>query len=175
MARSSSVTKSDSPETTTTTTTITAKTHLDLPAHPIPLTYSQLNPQSKATEFFGPIGTLGVTIVAPLTAYFLFYACNESTGCPPTTRLDWIKVRDNFADWPSVAGQLWEWKAAGVYLAWYAFTVVCWAVLPGDEVQGNLLRNGTRKTYKMNGTFWVFFSDVGFPSRWIASECVTVI
>ncbi len=54
-------------------------------------------------------------------------------------------------DWPSTAGKLWEWKAAGVYLAWYAFCVACWVVLPGEKVEGNLLRDGKRNLYKQNG------------------------
>ena len=137
----------------TVTTTITATAHLDLPVHPKAKTYEQLNPKSTAHEFLGPIGTLGISIVAPLTAYLLFYTCNESTGCPPTSKHDWMKVRDNWNDWPSVSGQLWEWKAVGVYLVWYAFTIFCWAVLPGEKVEGNLLRDGTRKTYTMNGRY----------------------
>jgi hypothetical protein len=37
------------------------------------------------------------------------------------------------------------------YLAWYAFCVACWYILPGEKVEGNLLRDGTRNVYKMNG------------------------
>ena len=133
------------------TTTITATTHLTLPAQPTPLTYDQLNPKSHATEFLGPIGTAGISIIAPLTSYFLFYACNESTGCPPTSMSDWATIWNRLGGWPSPSGQLWEWKAAGVYLAWYAFCVMCWVVLPSEKAQGNLLRDGKRVTYRMNG------------------------
>ncbi len=139
------------PATGETTTTITATTHLTLPSHPTPLTYDQLNPKSRATEFLGPIGTAGVTVVATFTAYFLFYACNEATGCPPTSLNDWGKMWDSLGDWPSSAGKLWEWKAMGVYMVWYAFCVGCWAILPGEKVEGNLLRDGRRNTYWMSG------------------------
>lgn len=134
-----------------TTTTITATTHLTLPSHPTPLTYSQMNPKSHASEFLGPIGTGGISFVAPFFAYFLFYACNEGTGCPPTSLTDWRTMWMRVGDWPSTAGKLWEWKAAGVYLAWYAFCVAGWVVLPGEKVEGNLLRDGKRNLYKQNG------------------------
>ena len=134
-----------------TTTTITATTHLTLPAQPTPLTYDQLNPKSHATEFLGPIGTAGISIIAPLTSYFLFYACNEGTGCPPTSMTDWATIWKRLGGWPSSSGQLWEWKAAGVYLVWYAFCVMCWAILPSEKAQGNLLRDGKRVIYRMNG------------------------
>jgi delta14-sterol reductase len=133
------------------TTTITATTHLTLPAHPTPLTYAELNPRSSPSEFFGPIGTLAVTIFTPAITWALWFTCNETTGCPPTTRAGWQTVGDNLLDWPSSAGKWWDWKAAGVFMGFYLYLVICWAVLPGDKVQGTLLRDGTKKTYTMNG------------------------
>lgn len=38
-----------------------------------------------------------------------------------------------------------------VYAGWYAFNVVCLAVLSGETVQGGELRNGEKLSYKMNG------------------------
>lgn len=46
---------------------------------------------------------------------------------------------------------LWSWDVAGVYLGWYLWTVVCWAVLPGEQFTGVELRDGTRLKYKING------------------------
>jgi len=40
-----------------------------------------------------------------------------------------------------------------VYLAWYTFCVVSWAVLPGDWVEGLPLHNGQRMEYKINGKY----------------------
>jgi delta14-sterol reductase len=133
------------------TTTITATTHITLPAHPTPLTYDQLNPRSKPVEFFGPPGTFAVTTLTPVLVYFLFFGCNETTGCTPTTLGGWKGVWDNLVDWPSNAGKWWDWKVTGVYLAFYAYLVITWAFLPGDKVQGTLMRDGHRKTYTMNG------------------------
>ena len=49
---------------------------------------------------------------------------------------------------------LYSHEATLVYLGWYAFTVLCWAVLPGKMVQGGELRNGKKVTYPMNGESW---------------------
>lgn len=131
------------------TTTITATTHLTLPAKSTPMTYEELNPKSEPTEFFGPIGTTMITIVTPIIAYLLYYGCNEITGCPAIDQETWMVAASDM--WPSIAGKWWDWKAAGVYLAWYMYTVACWAILPGEELQGSLLRDGTKKLYRFNG------------------------
>ncbi|ORY32541.1 ergosterol biosynthesis ERG4/ERG24 [Naematelia encephala] len=146
-----------------TTTTITATTTLTLPANTVPLTYDQLNPKSIAHEFLGPIGTGIVTFLAPAFAYILFYTCNEATGCPPTSSAAWSRLGSLLGDWPTARGQLWDWKAAGVYLAWYLFCVAAWAILPGQWVEGNLLRNGTRNKYKENG-FLTFVLAAGLSA-----------
>ena len=135
-----------------TTTTITETTSLTLPAKT--LSYEELNPKSPATDFFGPLGCLFVTLAAPTTAYFLFYGCNESTGCHPQTADAWKDVgRGMLGGWETSSGKWWDWTAAGVYLGWYLFCVVCAIVLPGEELQGTVMRNGQRKTYKMNGGY----------------------
>jgi delta14-sterol reductase len=81
--------------------------------------------------------------------YLLFFGCNASTGCPSLSLDTYTQGFKN--EWPSLNGKLWDWKAAGVYAAWYAFTVICWNVLPGEQVEGTVLRNGKRKTYNLNG------------------------
>ncbi|KAL7421779.1 erg24, C-14 sterol reductase [Cryptotrichosporon argae] len=130
------------------TTTITARATLDLPpAHR--MSYADLNPRSQPTEFFGPLGTGAITVMTPLVAYLLFYTCNEAAGCAPHTRLQ--DVWHAAIAYPGKKGAWWDWHAAAAYTAWYAWTVLCSAVLPGPVVEGNLLRDGTRKTYKMNG------------------------
>ncbi|BEJ11975.1 hypothetical protein CspHIS471_0204350 [Cutaneotrichosporon sp. HIS471] len=147
------------------TTTITATTTVKLPAA-APKSYAELNPRLKPTEFFGPVGGFVLTFVTPIVGYGLFYGCNEVTGCsvPPTRNfLQWI------GDWPSSAGALWEWKAAGVYLAWYMWTVLCWNILPGEWIEGTLLRDGTRKKYKMNGNgLWTLILTLGITAGVIA-------
>ncbi|KAJ8695605.1 erg24, C-14 sterol reductase [Pleurotus ostreatus] len=131
-----------------------------------------LNPRTKEYQFFGPPGALLVTISSPLIAYALYFGCSEeSGGCPPgnfaawipsvtssTTRLDW---------WMS----LWDSEATVIYLAWYLFCVVAWAILPGNDFQGVLMRNGQKKTYKVNG-FVTFICAIGIAVAMIVYQGV---
>ena len=108
-----------------------------------------LNPRTTTYEFFGPPGALAVTILTPLTVYSLYYGCSEETGgCPPSLSLS--QLTDRLSD-PSTYKNLWDTQAAKLYLAWYAFCLLAWYILPGQWVEGTKLRNGGRIRYKMNG------------------------
>ena len=127
---------------------------------------SELNPRTTHYEFAGPLGALFVTISVPFTTYALYYTCSETSGgCPPplsslpttfiqaVTSLDWWK-------------SLWDTQAFLVYIAWWAFCIVAWFVLPGDWVEGTTMRNGRKLKYKINGTL-LFLPSLLFP------HCVT--
>lgn len=110
-----------------------------------------LNPRTTKFEFFGPLGAAFITITVPLTTYALYFGCSEqSGGCPPDLKsitpavFSPLQTRDF---WLS----LWDTEAAIIYLAWYAFCVVAWFILPGDWVSGVQMRNGQTKQYKING------------------------
>lgn len=109
-----------------------------------------LNPRTTNYEFFGPVGTLFITITVPLTTYALYFGCSEENGgCPPNvTSLDVFTPLTTREFWLS----LWDTEAAVIYLAWYAFCVIAWAILPGDWIDGAQMRNGQTKKYKINGT-----------------------
>jgi protein-S-isoprenylcysteine O-methyltransferase Ste14 len=108
------------------------------------------NPRTTSYEFLGPLGAFAISVGVPIITYALYFGCSETTGgCPPeltsiderilasVTNLDWWKG-------------LWDTEAALIYLGWYTFCVVAWAVLPGDQVDGTTLRTGGRKQYKIN-------------------------
>ena len=110
------------------------------------------NPRTTSYEFLGPLGGLAISVGVPIITYALYFGCSEANGgCPPqltsidermvasATRLDWWK-------------NLWDTEAALIYLGWYTFCVVAWAILPGDQVEGTTLRTGRKKQYKINGT-----------------------
>lgn len=98
-------------------------------------------------QFGGHLVTPIITVLTPLTAYLLYFGCHEGSGCPPPVA-SWLPSLTagewSFAD-------LFDARAFVAYYIWYAFVVACWAVLPGDQVEGTLLRDGTRKSYKING------------------------
>ena len=112
---------------------------------------AELNPKTTHYEFFGPVGALFITVSVPAFTYALYFGCSEmSGGCPPPLDDVLPVIVASLSDitwWRS----LWDPKAAIAYLAWYAFCVATWAVLPGDWVEGTLIRDGTRKKYKING------------------------
>lgn len=118
-------------------------------------------PVSHHYEFGGPFGALGVILAVPFFTYWLSFACTEATGCPPwplssfsayhSSSLDAMK---DVAWWKSLISL----EASAVYCAWYAWNVLCWAVLPGKSVQGGELRNGAKVTYPMNGALYLCFS-----------------
>jgi Delta14-sterol reductase len=117
-----------------------------------------LNPKTTHFEFLGPPGAFAITILVPSVIYALFFACSESTQCRiPLDALDTIPTRVSLAVLnPEWWKSLLDLKAFAIYLAWYAFCLVAWYILPGEYVQGTTLRTGEKKTYKINGTFSVF-------------------
>lgn len=111
---------------------------------------ADLNPRSTHYEFFGPPGAFAISIGVPATAYALYFGCSEQTGgCYPPIDTDLIVSSLSDLNWWK---SLWDTEAAIAYLGWYAFTVVAWAILPGDWVSGTTMRNGQTKQYKINGT-----------------------
>ena len=117
--------------------------------------HKSLNPKTKHYEFLGPPGALAISLLVPITTYALYFGCSEQTGgCPPpvsaTFKDDILRALQNPDWWKS----LWDTQATLYYLAWYAFTVVAWFVLPGDWVEGVTMRNGEKKLYKINGAFF---------------------
>lgn len=120
---------------------------------------AELNPRTTKYEFLGPPGALFITLSVPALTYALFFGCSEkSGGCPPPLHTIVPSIQSAVTNenwWKS----LWDPQAFVAYLAWYAFTVVAWAVLPGDWIEGTLIRDGSRKQYKINGTRSIVYPD----------------
>ena len=118
-------------------------------------TQEELNPRTKRYEFLGPPGAFFIILTVPPIMYALSLGCSESSGgCPPPLQKIIPGIIDAVSDvawWKS----LFDKQAFIIYLAWYACTVVAWAVLPGDWIDGTLLRDGSRKKYKINGMYSV--------------------
>ncbi|KAH9481514.1 Delta(14)-sterol reductase [Psilocybe cubensis] len=111
---------------------------------------SALNPRTTQYEFLGPLGALAISIGIPTVTYLLYFGCSEETGgCPPqlSSAAPIFQSISSLSWWKG----LWDTEAALIYLAWYAFCVISWAILPGDRINGTTLRNGERKVYKING------------------------
>jgi delta14-sterol reductase len=116
-----------------------------------PAKAAELNPRTTSYEFFGPLGALLVTLTVPPVIYALYFGCSEAAGgCPqdlPTIPGQVAAALTNPLWWKG----LWDTEASLIYLAWYVFCIVAWAILPGDLVEGTTLRTGEKKKYKING------------------------
>lgn len=109
------------------------------------------NPRTKGYEFLGPPGALFVSTSVPFFTYVLSLQCSERAGgCPRS----WVELPTEFnmavtnPDWWR---SLWDTEAFLVYFGWYAFCLIAWAILPGDWVEGQQMRNDKKLKYKING------------------------
>lgn len=107
-------------------------------------------PRTTTYEFLGPPGALGISILVPLFTYFFAFGCGER-GCTPTPVLPYFQNGfQQMQTWQFYA-DLWDTKATIAYLGWYGWCLICWAVLPGPWIEGIILRNGQKLSYKING------------------------
>ncbi|KAK1225005.1 erg24, C-14 sterol reductase [Marasmius sp. AFHP31] len=122
---------------------------------------ADLNPRTTSYEFLGPPGAFLITVGVPILTYGLYFGCSEQTGGCPPPNLSTIpeRVSAALAD-PNWWKGLWDTQATIMYLAWYAFCVAAWAVLPGATVEGTKMRNGETKKYKINA-FSTFLLALG--------------
>ncbi|KAL8667233.1 MAG: hypothetical protein Q9202_000806 [Teloschistes flavicans] len=106
-------------------------------------------------EFGGPLGAIAISSALPIVCYAAAFLCNETSGCPiPSTlspRSLTLKKLKEEAGWPQdgLLG-LASLKVTGYVLAYYLFSLVLQAALPGLVVQGVQLRSGARLEYKFN-------------------------
>ena len=113
---------------------------------------SKLNPPTTHYEFLGPPGAFAISVGVPIATYLLYFGCSEASGgCPPNLDLASERVLNAVTNLDWWKG-LWDTEASLIYFAWYAFCVIAWVVLPGDQVPGTALRTGGKKQYKINGT-----------------------
>ncbi|KAG1176622.1 hypothetical protein G6F70_000817 [Rhizopus microsporus] len=111
---------------------------------------TELNPRTTSYEFLGPIGALGMVTILPLLVLFLATCC-DATGYPS---------RDLFVDWKGYLQHkfsveqlfsLFDKQVFMIYCGYVAALALFYIILPGDNVPGTVLRDGTRLKYKLNG------------------------
>ncbi|KAL0572203.1 erg24, C-14 sterol reductase [Marasmius crinis-equi] len=121
----------------------------------------ELNPRTTSYEFLGPPGAALISIGVPALTYALYFGCSEQTGgCPPpnlSTIPERVAAAVTDLNWWA---SLWDTQATLIYLGWYAFCVVAWAILPAAEVEGTKMRTGETKKYKINA-FSTFLLALG--------------
>jgi hypothetical protein len=124
-----------------------------------------LNPRTTTYEFLGPPGALAVTLGVPFLTYMLYYGCSEQWGgCPPELGKLEAYLKESVLD-TSNWSKLWDTQAAVYYLGWYTFCVFAWWILPGDWVEGTLMRNGKKMSYKINGKCLSYCTNECLPNH----------
>ena len=93
-------------------------------------------------EFGGPLGAAAITLGLPCVCYALVRFCHAG-GC---LRLAPLRVPPSLP-----AGAYASLTGVAAFLSWFALCLGLHLLLPGARVQGTLLRNGQRLTYKLNG------------------------
>lgn len=111
------------------------------------------------------LGAAAITIVLPLVCYLAAFLCNDLSGCPVPSALHpkslSLAQLKKETGWPSngILG-LGSFKVTLWMLAYYAFSLVLQAVLPGEVVEGVELKSGGRLEYKFNGKLDATFNFV---------------
>ncbi|KAI0785203.1 ERG4/ERG24 ergosterol biosynthesis protein [Abortiporus biennis] len=127
---------------------------------------TNLNPPTKGYEFLGPPGAFLITVGVPTMTYALYFGCSETSGgCLAPLNTLWPTASAAVSDiawWKS----LFDKDAFLLYLAWYAYTLLTWLILPGDWVDGVVMRDGNKKQYKINA-FSTFLLTMGIVSGYI--------
>ena len=118
-------------------------------------------------EFGGAIGAAGIMVGLPVVMYVLYFTCggladeagaHEWCLASPFDPAEVQRLRSRIGALPSsVVGELWSWRACWIFATWFAFQVLLERLLPGEDVEGSLLKDGSRLKYRLNGhlAFWV--------------------
>lgn len=104
-------------------------------------------------EFCGPHGPIGIVIGLPLVCYGLVYSCN-SGGC--------LSFKDRDLPGFPAGTKLITFEGFSVFLGWMSLVLLLHLVLPGKKLQGSVLANKTKLTYKLNGELLLICARVLF-------------
>ncbi|EER29094.1 erg24, C-14 sterol reductase [Coccidioides posadasii str. Silveira] len=115
--------------------------------------------QKPKYEFGGPPGATAIVLGLPVLMNFLYFTCNDVTGCPAPALLDirtltWESLKSQIP-WPrdGILGFA-SWKATKWTLAYYLLSLVLYRVLPAQEVYGTKLRESGRPLkYRFNAFY----------------------
>jgi hypothetical protein len=102
----------------------------------------------QLNRFGGVIGAAAMIIFLPLLVIMFAYACNREQGYSALGLVHFITHFDLSAI--TFAIKNWNYGAALFYLGIVAQLVVYSAALPGTEVEGIELRDGSKLKYKIN-------------------------
>ncbi|GAA5813095.1 hypothetical protein MFLAVUS_006563 [Mucor flavus] len=114
-------------------------------------TQKTLNPKTTHYEFGGVVGALAMIICLPILVLSFAYGCNKQAGYYPFHQLYNFVSHFNL-DTIINTVKNWSYGSAIFYLAVISQLAVFTIALPGEEMEGERLRDGTRLKYKINAT-----------------------
>lgn len=101
--------------------------------------------QAYEYEFFGPYGPAVIICALPLVMWGLVYGCNVD-GC--------LQLYPSFQVPGFPAGQpIYTHQAMLAVIGWFTVILLMHLLLPSQSVQGVLLPDGQRLSYKLNGGY----------------------
>lgn len=118
-----------------------------------PIDYAKLNSKTEHFEFLGPPGATLMIIALPLLTWFFAFFCNKD-GCPSDSI--WSIGTEDVLRWFSLdflKQNLFDPPAYIAYLSFVFYLAGMYVILPGEDIDGTVLRDGKTLKYKVNGTF----------------------
>lgn len=138
---------------------------------------SPRNPPTTEFEFLGPYaGPIGMLFGLPLLTWVSAFYLRDYA------RWTTFPTAGSFS-WDDVAGSF-SWDASAVYVAWVAGQAALYRLVPGPEVHGTRLRDGTRLSYPANGFSCLVLTALaataghvsGFaPLTWVADNLLQLV
>jgi Delta14-sterol reductase len=130
---------------------------------------SKMRKQDFVFEFFGPMGTLGCTIILPFIILLLQHWTNVgyldfmSIMSPKSTGF-WDRILYSSVLCPSCLDISVLLNCTACVIGWFLLQVFLERCLPCDLVEGTPLVNNTKLLYRINGhlAFWVTFLLIFF-------------
>ncbi|KAI8099699.1 ergosterol biosynthesis ERG4/ERG24 [Halteromyces radiatus] len=116
--------------------------------------WALLNPKTKNYEFGGPLGAFAMVTCLPLLVLLFAFGCDD-TGYTPLQR--GYQVLYDMAtlkyDYNTIISTLISWNPLSLlcYVIFVAHLVTFTISLPGEDVEGTELRDGSRLKYRING------------------------
>ncbi|QBM86809.1 Delta(14)-sterol reductase [Metschnikowia aff. pulcherrima] len=112
---------------------------------------SKLNPKTAHREFSGVPGALGIATGLPVVLVVFYYLCNEQYSVRGiTVDIEQVKAQlpQNVDEFLQLCFDKSCWAA---YAAWFSILAVLDIYMPGKDIPGVELRDGTRLMYRING------------------------
>jgi hypothetical protein len=110
----------------------------------------ELNPKTTNYEFGGPMGALGMIVGLPVLVLF-FATCCDATGYPSQAFKGDFKSALLSKLNKDFLFSLYDPIAFMIYTAFVFILALFYVILPGDNIPGTVLRNGSKHKYRMNG------------------------